>query len=127
MATTTRNNDTTIIVPIMTATDQTTQILVLVLYSVITVAIISSLAQAFLILYVVSFPLLLVAAMQTCPTFDSFDAKKELKRVLQGYVRLLLTSFCCVLLFALRSYYLFSSPNLACFICFDVVQSESTG
>jgi hypothetical protein len=35
-------------------------------------------------LLVLALPLLYVYAMQTCPTISSFDAKKELKRVLRG-------------------------------------------
>lgn len=35
-------------------------------------------------LYLLALPLLYLYAVQTCPTMDSFDAKKELKRVLRG-------------------------------------------
>jgi hypothetical protein len=35
-------------------------------------------------LYLLALPLLYLYAVQTCPTIQSFDAKKELKRVLRG-------------------------------------------
>mmetsp|Transcript_115199 Transcript_115199/g.332776 ORF Transcript_115199/g.332776 Transcript_115199/m.332776 type:complete len:287 (+) Transcript_115199:144-1004(+) len=36
-------------------------------------------------LYMLALPLIYVYAMQTCPSAESFDAKKELKRVLRGH------------------------------------------
>ena len=35
-------------------------------------------------LYIIAFPLVYLYAVQQCPSNDSFDAKKELKRVLRG-------------------------------------------
>ena len=43
-------------------------------------------ATMFKSLNIVLFPLLVLYAMSTCPSNDSFDAKKELKRVMRGYV-----------------------------------------
>ena len=36
-------------------------------------------------LYLILLPLVYFYGLQTCPTVESFDAKKELKRVLRGH------------------------------------------
>ena len=41
--------------------------------------------QAMFAVYVLAFPLVYVYAVQTCPSLESFDVKKELKRVLRGH------------------------------------------
>lgn len=41
--------------------------------------------QAMFVVYIVAFPILYLYAVQKCPPIDSFDAKKELKRVMRGY------------------------------------------
>lgn len=40
--------------------------------------------QAFFIVYILAFPLAFFYAVQQCPSNESFDAKKELKRVMRG-------------------------------------------
>ena len=41
-------------------------------------------ASVFASIYFIVLPLVLLYAMQTCPSHEEFDAKKELKRVLRG-------------------------------------------
>jgi hypothetical protein len=41
--------------------------------------------QAMFVLYMLAFPILYLYAVKTCPSNESFDAKKELKRVMRGY------------------------------------------
>jgi hypothetical protein len=41
--------------------------------------------QAMFVVYVVAFPVVYLYAVKTCPSNESFDAKKELKRVMRGY------------------------------------------
>ena len=41
--------------------------------------------QAMFVVYIVAFPIIYLYAVQKCPSVESFDAKKELKRVLRGY------------------------------------------
>jgi hypothetical protein len=42
--------------------------------------------NAMFYLYIVALPLVYLYCVQTCPSNESFDAKKEIKRVLRGYV-----------------------------------------
>jgi hypothetical protein len=41
--------------------------------------------QAMYVFYILAFPAVFVYGLMTCPDIESFDAKKELKRVLRGY------------------------------------------
>eukprot|EP00978_Attheya_sp_CCMP212_P009829 scaffold23424_cov57-Attheya_sp.AAC.1 len=41
--------------------------------------------QAMFYVYIVALPLVYLYCVQTCPSNESFDAKKELKRVLRGH------------------------------------------
>ena len=41
--------------------------------------------NSLLMLYIALVPILIVYALQTCPTPESFEAKKEIKRVMRGY------------------------------------------
>lgn len=55
--------------------------------SIIVVAsiLLRALSSSMVLIYCVGLPLLYVYALSTCPPASSFDAKKELKRVLRGY------------------------------------------
>lgn len=41
--------------------------------------------EAMFVVYIIAFPIIYLYAVQKCPSNESFDAKKELKRVLRGY------------------------------------------
>lgn len=43
------------------------------------------LASALFMIWILAFPLAFLYGIQTCPTNDSFDTKKELKRVMRGH------------------------------------------
>lgn len=47
--------------------------------------LIRALSSSMVLIYFVGLPLLYIYALQTCPPVSSFDAKKELKRVLRGH------------------------------------------
>mmetsp|Transcript_26084 Transcript_26084/g.56510 ORF Transcript_26084/g.56510 Transcript_26084/m.56510 type:complete len:167 (-) Transcript_26084:103-603(-) len=65
--------------------DVLTQAAATALLVVLFAAILNAIAEAYLmIIYMVALPLLFVFAIQTCPDFESFDSKKELKRVMRG-------------------------------------------
>lgn len=49
------------------------------------VAMMRVLVDAMYVVYIFAFPAVFVYAIMTCPPIESFDAKKELKRVLRGY------------------------------------------
>jgi hypothetical protein len=47
--------------------------------------VLKTLLNAFFLVYLILFPAVFLYAVQTCPSEESFDAKKELKRVLRGH------------------------------------------
>lgn len=65
--------------------EQTTEMAKLGLYLIGGLTILRIIASVFFSVYVVVLPLIILYAMSTCPKNDSFDAKKELKRVLRGH------------------------------------------
>jgi hypothetical protein len=46
--------------------------------------LVKAMSQTLLVFYLLAFPLAYLYAVQNCPSSESFDAKKELKRVLRG-------------------------------------------
>ena len=65
--------------------EQNQEIVKYALYGLGICIILKMLASSFLLLYFLCGPLTFLYALQTCPTVESFDAKKELKRVLRGH------------------------------------------
>ena len=53
-------------------------------YAVAIAVAVKLVLSAMMSLYIILFPLAFLYALQTCPTEGSFDAKKELKRVMRG-------------------------------------------
>ena len=64
--------------------EQTSEVVKLGLIFIGAVTLIRMIASIFTSIYVIIVPLALLYAMQTCPSNEIFDAKKELKRVLRG-------------------------------------------
>ena len=48
------------------------------------IAVLKVIVSSLLNFYIILFPLTYVYLLQTCPSVESFEAKKELKRVLRG-------------------------------------------
>jgi len=66
------------------AAEQSAQTILLAAYVVTTALMAVFLFQYMFVLFVLFGPALLVCAWQTCPSNNSFDAKKELKKVMRG-------------------------------------------
>mmetsp|Transcript_16881 Transcript_16881/g.31565 ORF Transcript_16881/g.31565 Transcript_16881/m.31565 type:complete len:168 (-) Transcript_16881:191-694(-) len=64
--------------------EQTKQMMFLAAYGVGFAVAMKILAMIALPLFIVALPLVYLYAIQNCPSNDSFDAKKELKRVMRG-------------------------------------------
>jgi hypothetical protein len=64
--------------------EQTSEIVKLGLIFIGVVTLMRMIASIFTSIYVIVVPLALLYAMQTCPSHETFNAKKELKRVLRG-------------------------------------------
>lgn len=65
--------------------DENRQLIQYAAYVIVGAVIVSRLIfPAMFALYILAFPLGILYLVQTCPTMESFDAKKELKRVLRG-------------------------------------------
>lgn len=80
------NSSTTTVPDTTVLTDE--QNLQLVRYGAMVVGgliVLRWMAHAAVILYVLALPVLYVYGVQTCPADDSFDAKRELKRVMRGH------------------------------------------
>ena len=80
---TTGNTGNTSVLPDL-SDEQTSQLAKLGLIFIGVVTILRIFASIFFTGYVLLLPLVILYAMSTCPSDDSFDAKKELKRVLRG-------------------------------------------
>jgi len=52
--------------------------------AVCSLVVLKMLSSAMFAVWIVAFPLVYFYAVQQCPSDESFDAKKELKRVLRG-------------------------------------------
>lgn len=64
--------------------EQTSELARLGLYLIGGLTVLRIIASVFFSVYILVLPLVVLYAMSTCPKNSSFDAKKELKRVLRG-------------------------------------------
>uniref|UniRef100_A0A7S2EWT4 Uncharacterized protein n=1 Tax=Trieres chinensis TaxID=1514140 RepID=A0A7S2EWT4_TRICV len=66
------------------AEEQTKQMMIMAAYGVGFAICLRLLAQIATVLFLAAFPMIYLHAIQTCPNESTFDAKKELKRVMRG-------------------------------------------
>eukprot|EP00542_Grammatophora_oceanica_P015821 CAMPEP_0194034590 /NCGR_PEP_ID=MMETSP0009_2-20130614/7013_1 /TAXON_ID=210454 /ORGANISM="Grammatophora oceanica, Strain CCMP 410" /LENGTH=200 /DNA_ID=CAMNT_0038675577 /DNA_START=390 /DNA_END=995 /DNA_ORIENTATION=- len=65
--------------------DENRQILFYALCAIGGALVLKFVLNALFLVYIFVFPLAILYAIQTCPSMDTFDAKKELKRVMRGH------------------------------------------
>mmetsp|Transcript_1256 Transcript_1256/g.1795 ORF Transcript_1256/g.1795 Transcript_1256/m.1795 type:complete len:302 (+) Transcript_1256:210-1115(+) len=63
---------------------QNSELVKIGIYFIAGAVFLKALTNIFFSVYLIALPILVLYAMQTCPSNDSFDTKKELKRVLRG-------------------------------------------
>lgn len=79
------NNDATNNNNMLFTEEQKQRMMYQFMYVVGSLVIARVVLTAFIGLYILALPILLFIMMQQCPSPSSFDAKKELKRILRGY------------------------------------------